>query len=244
MAAQATLERPAFEGIYEMTEVADYLRVTMPRIPGNPQIMYSSKLIRWIRYGLADPSLVRVSGHELLVSGHELLITFEDLISMRVISFMRYFGYGFKDIHRAHTWLKKTTGYFRPFATERLWIEDLGAMHIYAEIEDLLAVANRGGQLAFRALVQERLVKVHNMTFNERGVASSWMPEEGIRVDPKIQFGRPCIAGTRTPTADIVGMIEAGDSEEFLASSYGLKLTQIESAKAWEGKLAIKKVSQ
>ena len=94
MAAQATLERPAFEGIYEMTEVADYLRVTMPRIPGNPQIMYSSKLIRWIRYGLADPSLVRVSGHELL-------ITFEDLISMRVISFMRYFGYGFKDIHRA-----------------------------------------------------------------------------------------------------------------------------------------------
>ena len=218
-------------GMYETGEAAAYLRATMPDIPGKPRKISSSKLIRWIRRGLADPSLVDVHGRELLIG-------FEDLISMRVISFMRHFGYSFTDIHKAHSWLKNETGQLKPFATETLWIENLGAMNIYAEMQDLLPVANRGGQLAFEELVREKLVSVSNMTFDESGVASSWTPQDVVKIDPDVQFGRPCIAGTRIPTADIVGMLEAGDSENFLAKSYGLTLAQIESAKDWEMKLA------
>ena len=218
-------------GSYEVVEASDYLRVTMPDIPGSKVQMSSTKLIRWIRYGLADTSLVAVPGVRLL-------ITFEDLISMRVISFMRLFGIRFKEIRAAHSWLKNQTGHHRPFATERIWIEDLGAMDIYAEMEDILAVANRGGQLAFRSLVKEKLVRVHNMTFDHFGVASSWTADEWITIDPSIQFGRPCISGTRIPTSDIVGMFRAGDSCEFLAASYGISLAQVERAIAWEDKIA------
>ena len=111
-------------------------------------------------------------------------------------------------------------------------------MRIYAEMEDIPAVANRGGQLAFREIVEEKLIRVHNMTFDEQGIASSWTPKECIKIDPAIQFGRPCIAGTRIPTSDIAGMMNAGDSAEFVAASYGLTLEQVDRAKAWEVKLA------
>lgn len=218
-------------GSYEVVEASDYLRVTMPDIPGSKIEMSSTKLIRWIRYGLADNSLVAVPGSRLL-------ITFEDLISMRVISFMRLFGISFQEIRKAHSWLEKITGYSCPFATENLWLEDLGAAGIYADMENILAVANRGGQIAFSSLVKEKLIPVHNMTFNEFGIASSWSPDEYIRIDPAIQFGRPCIAGTRIPTSDIAGMIAAGDKAEFLATSYGVSLGQIECALKWEEKVA------
>lgn len=111
-------------------------------------------------------------------------------------------------------------------------------MGIYAEMEDILAVANRGGQLAFTQLIRDNLIPVHNMTFDHYGVAASWGPHERVMIDPTIQFGRPCIAGTRIPTSDIAGMIEAGDSVEFVASSYGLSVKQVVSAKSWEEKLA------
>ena len=32
----------------------------------------------------------------------------------------------------------------------------------------------------------------------------------GVFLEPEIQFGAPCIKGTRIPTRTIVGMIEAG----------------------------------
>ena len=147
MTGQA-LELKISKGIFEVPEVAQFLRVTMPRIPGRSQKMYSAKLISWIRKGLAHPSMVNIPGRELL-------ITFEDIISMRVISFMRYFGYSFIEIRKAEQFAREITGHDRPLATERLWIERLGAVNIYAEIEDLLAVANRGGQLAFRELVRD-----------------------------------------------------------------------------------------
>lgn len=229
--ALQTVEATRHTGMYEVTEAASYLRVTLPKIPCSEISLTSSKLIRWIRHGLADKSLMDVSGHRMV-------ITFEDLICMRVISFMRSLGISFQAIHGAHSWLEEITGHPRPFATEHLWLEDLGAMDIYADMENMLAVANRGGQLAFTALVKEKLIPVHNMTFDECGIASSWSPGDYVMIDPAIQFGRPCITGTRIPTSDIAGMIEAGDSEEFLADSYGVTLEQIESAKSWERKVA------
>ena len=223
-----------FGGIYEVPEAARLLHVTMPDLKLRPQKVYSAKLIRWIRNGLAHKSLVEVPGRELLIS-------FEDLISMRVIAFMRYLGYTFREIRSAESYAREITGHNRPLATERLWVERLGAANIYAEIEDLLAAANRGGQLAFRDLVIEGLVRVHNMTFDRNGIATAWTPADGINIDPKIQFGRPCIKNTRIPTSDVAGMHTAGDSIEYLSSSYEVSTDLIEAAINWEGALATEK---
>ena len=219
-----------FEGIYEVPEAARYLHATLGTRETDFKIP-SGKLIRWIRFGLTDPNLVTLPGRQML-------ITFEDLVSLRVISLLRAHGYSFKKIRDAEKYLRQLTGYHRPFATERLWVEAKGASNIYADIGRFLIAASKGGQMAFLDLVHRNLIDVHGMTFNTRRVASTWAPRPGILLHPKIQFGRSCIAGTRIPTTDIAGMVRAGDKVEYLAKSYDIEIDQIKRAIAWEAELA------
>ncbi|MCJ7655750.1 MAG: DUF433 domain-containing protein [Dehalococcoidia bacterium] len=219
-----------FTGIYEIPEAARYLYTDI-RIPSVKYNIRSSHLIRWIRYGLADPKLVEVPGRQLLM-------TFEDLISMRVIAFLRALNYPFTKIKRAEKLLRQLTGHTRPFATEPIWAEKKGAADIFTEIASLLLTASRGGQLAFVDMVKENLINMHGLSFDERGVAYSWMPRESILLHAKIQFGRPCIMGTRIPTNDIAGMVKAGDGLEFLANSYQIDKECIQKALDWEKELA------
>ncbi len=55
---------------------------------------------------------------------------------------------------------------------------------------------------------------------------------------PKIRFGKPCIRGTRIPTAIIVERHQAGDSILLLAEDYGRKAEEIEEAIRYEGRIA------
>ena len=219
-----------FEGIYEVPEAARILHTDL-RLPDIRSTVRSTHLLRWIRFGLAHPSLAQIPGREILIS-------FEDLISMRVIAFLRALDYSFPKIRKAEGELRKITGHLRPFATERIWAEKEGAVDIFAEIASSLLTASRSGQLAFVELVRENLINVHGLTFDERGIAETWTPKLGILLNPKVQFGRPCIAGTRIPTSDLAGMVKAGDTVEFLAASYRIEPVQIENAITWEEELA------
>ena len=172
------------------------------------------------------------------IPGRQMLITFEDLISMRVIAFLRTLKYSFAKIRAAEIELRKSTGHLRPFATDDIWADKAGNSDIYSEMARHLLTATRHGQLAFMDLLRENLTSVHGLTFDEKGIASSWMPRKGIRLHPLIQFGRPCIDRTRIPTVDIAGMVFAGDSVRYLAGSYEIEPGQVEAAIAWEEELA------
>ena len=70
-------------------------------------------------------------------------------------------------------------------------------------------------------LLREYLIPVHGLKFDSVSqVAISWEASDGVVLEPEIQFGAPCIKGTRIPTRTIVGMIEAGDSPEWVAQAY------------------------
>ncbi len=219
-----------FEGTYEMREAARYLVFDVRRFDAQRDLA-SRKLIRWIHAGLSHPDLVGVPGRQLL-------ITFEDLISMRVIGFLRALGYSFPKIRKAEEGLRAATSYPRPFATDDIWADKAGAIDIFGEMASDLLAATRHGQLAFEGLFRGHLTRLHGLTFDERGVADSWTPMKGVLLNPRIQFGRPCVAGTRIPTADLVGMVEAGDAVAFLAESYGIASEQVNEAVAWERELA------
>ncbi len=219
-----------FAGSYELVEAACIIRIDI-RIPDIQYRVKSSHLIRWIRSGLTHPELISIPGRRLL-------ITFEDLVSMRVIAFLRAQGYSFAKIRRAEADLRRITQHPRPFATQQIWAESMGATNIWAEIGKLLMVAGGHGQLAFLDLVRDNLVNVHDLTFNEKRVANSWQAKPGILLHPRIQFGRPCIAGTRIPTSDIAGMVRSGDSCRSLARSYGISEDQVNRAVFWEQELA------
>ena len=52
----------------------------------------------------------------------------------------------------------------------------------------------------------------------------------GISMDPKIRFGKPCIAGTRVDVATVLGGLALGASTDELASEYALTRDQISAA--------------
>ena len=210
-----------YEGIYEVPEAASYLRASM-RLT-TPLNVTSTKLIYWIRRGLTLPDLIEVPGRELLIA-------FEDLISMRVIAALRAAGVSFKKIYQAERWLRQTTGYPRPFATELVWTE---RSDIFVEFRRKLIAASRSGQYAMEIL-RDYLIPVHGLTFDEHGLANSWEPYENILLHPLIQFGAPCIRMTRIPTRVIWGMVEAGDSIEMVASSYKIQVDEVKKAIKWE----------
>ena len=61
---------------------------------------------------------------------------------------------------------------------------------------------------------------------------------ELISIDPKIRFGKPCISGTRIPTAIILERHQAGDSIDLLAKDYGRNGEEIEEAIRYKGRIA------
>lgn len=214
-----------FEGVYDVPEVARYIKATI-----DPDVLISvdsTKLIRWIRRGVASPDLVGIPGRELLIG-------FQDLISMRIITALRAVGVKWSEIDRAEKWLRNETRQERPFATEYLWT---GRGHIFVDWTERLISASQHGQMAL-GILKDYLIPVHGLIFSEKThVATSWEPIQGIVLEPLIQFGSPCVKGTRIPARTVAGMIEAGDSLEFVARSYGLSDEEVEAACEWESRV-------
>ena len=52
----------------------------------------------------------------------------------------------------------------------------------------------------------------------------------GISMDPKIRFGKPCIAGTRIDVATVLSGLASGACADELASEYDLTREQISAA--------------
>ena len=212
-------------GIYEVPEVARYLKATVHADVVYP--MNSPKLIRWIRRGLASSQLAELSGNDLLIA-------FEDLVSMRVIAALRMAGFKWSEIYEANRWLRSDLGIQHPFANEDIWI---GQGQIFAEWTKRLISASRHGQMALD-LLWHYVIPVHGLTFDEASrIATSWEPLDRIVLEPRIQFGAPCIKGTRIPTRTLSGMVEAGDSADWVANAFDLSLEEVQAACDWESRL-------
>ncbi len=52
----------------------------------------------------------------------------------------------------------------------------------------------------------------------------------GISMEPKIRFGKPCIAGTRIDVATVLGGLASGASTEDIESEYQLSRQQVAAA--------------
>ncbi len=213
-----------FEGIYDVPEAARILKAAQ-----GADVLYpvaSPKLIRWIRMGITDPGLIETPGRELLIA-------FEDLVSLRIVAALRAAGVSFSRIHTAEQNLREITGHIRPFATESLWTD---TSDVFTYFRGMLLAASRSGQLGMR-LMEEHLIPVHGLRFSD-GVAYSWTPAHFVVMRPDVQFGAPCVDGTRVPTKALWNSWRGGDSMELLSASYDLSIDEIEAAVSWEERLA------
>ena len=219
---------PAFDGIYDVPEAARYLKAATHGDAVYP--VSSTKLIRWIRRGLASEELATMHGLELLIA-------FEDLVSMRVIAALRSVGVSWFEINKTEQWLRNETGVQRPFATEIIWA---GQGQVFADWTGRLLSASRHGQMALEVL-RQYLIPIHGLEFADSSlVATSWEPLTGILLEPQIQFGAPCIKGTRIPTRTISGMITAGDPVSWITAAFGISEDEVDAACEWESRLRSK----
>lgn len=216
-----------WEGIYDPPEAARYIRAS--RNADNVYAFGSAKLRRWIRRGLANPE-------QTARSGPDLLINFDELISMRVVAALRSAGVRWSEIDATNCWLQERLELRYPFATEIVWA---GQGELFAQWDHQLVFASRYGQLALD-LLKEQLRPFHGLTFDTAThMAISWEPMDGIVLEPQIQFGAPCIKGTRIPARTVGGMVTAGDSAVWVAQAFEIDLKSVQAACDWEERLQV-----
>ena len=224
-----TTLKPALEGVYSSSEAALYLRATFSGSPRFPRL-HPQHLSWWSREGLGRSDDER--------AGTSKFINFMELVSFRLIATMRAYGIPKGDISLAHDLLRAKWGWKYPFAMQQMWV---GAPDLFVEIDGAPVAVTCFWQSAL-GLLREFLVPVVNenygLSFDSLQQACSWSPAAGVLMDPGLQFGEPCIAGTRIPTETIWAFHQAGDSIDLLARMYDLPVEQITAAIQWEEKLA------
>ncbi len=209
----------AFAGVYRPAAVARYLRADV----GGPA--RSWKVLRWVRNGLAHPDLTDVDGRDMI-------LTFEDLISLRMIAIFRSYGHSLQRIKRIENHFRKLTNDPLPFATRPFWVD---RDDIFTELAAQLVSGVKQGQAALPFL-RDHLQKV-KLEFDEQERANAWQPYSHVSLRPTIQFGQPCVDGTRVPTRVVWGMINRGDGIAHVATVLDLEESEVEDAYSWEQKL-------
>jgi uncharacterized protein (DUF433 family) len=211
-------------GIYALHELRSYLAYQRPHGPTIGQVTY------WINHALT------FEGHRPRRPDY----TFHDLVSLLVVRDLVAAGVPANTIKQAELHLRNQLGRERPFATTTIFTDGVDVLY---EADPLLAdqitSANRSGQEVLRPVIEAALLGVRY----EDGIAAEWAVETKgadalITLDPKIQFGEPCVAGTRVPTALLYELVRHDQSEAEIANQYRLPIARVRAAIRFESGLA------
>ena len=116
--------------------------------------------------------------------------------------------------------------------------------HLFIEKYGNLVTISQDGQMAMSKIMA---VYLRRIIRDQSGIPIRLFPftrdrykdsPKIISIDPKIRFGKPCIRGTRIPTAIILERHQAGDSIDLLAKDYGRNGAEIEEAIRYESRIA------
>ena len=154
---------------------------------------------------------------------------------MRMVALLRSRGLSFGEILDAEQYARSLTGSVQPFVTEPLWTCGSAA---FLDFGERLIAISRSGQYAMDFLRGYLEPVHHGLSFGEDHLADLWRPWQLVAIDPRIEFGAPCVEGTRVQTEVLWSLNKAGDSPEFLADAYGLALEKVRAAISWERRLA------
>lgn len=203
------------QGIYDAHEVAHLLAVDVERVvrwttidtKGNPPI--------------AAPSLGRA-------------FTFQELVTLALAFEVRRRGVSEVEIRRGLLTLRELHRVQQPLSHRAILatVSTSGSSFV-ALVDDEWLDIGRGGQFALKDFVA---LYLSPLKFDDAGVASAWQPSPFILLDPRIQAGAACVAGTRIPTATIHALVQT-ESIEDIVDEYGLTEEQVIAADMFEQRL-------
>jgi uncharacterized protein (DUF433 family) len=186
-----------------------------------------STVASWVRAGVGAEPLYDVAGQSTL-------LTFDDLISLLVVRELRKAEVPMLTVKRIEAQLAQLWHVKRPFASGHFSTR-YGA--VVTSVDDVVhPVAVTGAvQEIFYELIKNDL---RDVSYDAELRARSWRPTAYVLIRPDLQFGAPCVEGTRVTTRTIREYLDAGESIEELAHEFHLTSEQIAAVSQWEKSLA------
>jgi uncharacterized protein (DUF433 family) len=213
------------KGIYDLDEVARLVRRTRDEVAG------------WT-HGTN-------TGDALLLPSDDRLLSFYDLVTAAVTAELRRREVPLVKIRDARHYLAEDYGLAWPLASAAA-LGDLASVgtDVYVRsrrkqvapgVREVAAGrwvdASRGGQEAFPSIIRPLLRRIE---FDEDRMAERWLPAKGVVIDPRIQAGAPCIAGTRLTTELVADLVAEGDDPADVARDYDVTPAAVDAALAYE----------
>lgn len=170
------------------------------------------------------------------------LLSFMNLSELHVLSSIRRaHEVKLRAVRKAIDYLRKRFRSDHPLLDRQMLTD---GKDLFIEQYEHLVNISQDGQLAMKQIMAAYLKRIKRdrggipirlFPFTRERYAES---PEFISIDPKIRFGKPCISGTRIPTAIISERHQAGDSIESLAKDYGRNAEEVEEVIRYEGRIA------
>lgn len=148
------------------------------------------------------------------------------------------------NVRKAVVYVKEQFGTSHPLAERKF--ETDGVDLFIRELDEVIN-ASRGGQYAFKELIEARLTRIEH---DNQGRALRLFPfisdsshataqqlkeqPKAIVIDPTIAFGKPVLVGTGIPTAVIADRFKAGELISSIAYDYNRATAEIEQALRYE----------
>jgi uncharacterized protein (DUF433 family) len=170
----------------------------------------------------------------------ERLLSFRNLVELHVLGAVRrQHAVSLPKVRRAVEYLRREFGSEHPLSDEEMLA---ARRHLFVKRLGQLIEASEHGQLAIEKMLEAHLRRVGR---DPSGVPIRLFPftrpkpegPQSVVIDPRVQFGRPCIHGSGVPTAVVAQRFKAGESTAALADDYRRPVEDIEEAIRYETEL-------
>lgn len=175
------------------------------------------------------------------------LLSFNNLAELHVVSSIRNYSISLQHIRRAVDYIGHELGHPRhPLLAEELATD--GASLFIEQFGRYIDVSHHG-QLALAQVVTQYLSRIerdpaqHSVVkmfpFSQRSRTSpapnvAFDQPRVVAIDARVQYGRPVIAGTRVPTAELALRFSAGEKIEEIAEDMDLDPQAVQHAIRYE----------
>lgn len=218
-----------YDGVCPLGRAAAYLTVGLPEAIVNRHPPSIARLRAWKRRGLLYGRLHVPRGRYVL--------NFDDMVTAQALFLWRAAGVSLAAVEQIQRWLARVLDVERPFTWDAFWSADGDLLN--KAWHDLREHGIRApDHNTAVAQVQDWLPLVRaRLRFAPGGQAASWEIVPGITTTPVLQFGAPCLDGTRFRTATLWSYVAAGDSVASVARDYEIEVEAVELAVQFEERI-------
>jgi uncharacterized protein (DUF433 family) len=165
-------------------------------------------------------------------------LSFRNVVEIHVLSVIRRkHKVELPNVRAAIEYLSERSGANHPLAIESLLTD---GVYLFVEQYGKLVNLSMRGQLEMKSLIE---IYISRIDRDPSGLPFRFFPftrhdvslaPKSVVLNPRLQFGRPCLSGTGIPTSIVAERFIAGETVEELAKDFGQPAASIDEAIRFE----------